>query len=98
MLVRNADAVIVHGNTLSLENFGGYQPRRSVFGGEIRTLSAEQASTFLTATVKTQGELVRTASPEGTGLNTSDATEPAPEAEPPQPFMVDRKGQMGFDF
>ena len=92
MLVRNADAYVVHGNTLSLETFGGYATRRSVFGGEIRPLTAAQASTVLTAAAKAQAE-----------QRTSPQIEPpAPGAATPEgaakPFTVDRKGQFGFDF
>lgn len=101
MLVRNADAVVVHGNTLSLETFGGYQTRRTALGGDICTLTAQQASTFLTAAVKAQAEQ-RTAdvSPAPTVTPDAQGQQPptASETAEPQPFVVNRKGQMGFDF
>jgi type I restriction-modification system DNA methylase subunit len=37
MLVRNANSVIVHGNTLSMETFGGYRTHRTALGGVIRS-------------------------------------------------------------
>ncbi len=43
LLVRNANAYIVHGNTLSLEAYGGYILKRSVFGGYVRRISTEIA-------------------------------------------------------
>ena len=43
MLMRNANAVIVHGNTLSLECFGGYVTRNTILGGVMRPLDAAQA-------------------------------------------------------
>ncbi len=101
MLVRNADATIVHGNTLSLETFGGYQTRRTPLGGEIRTLTAEQASTFLTAAAKALNTQQRTTAELGTSpASSSPASDPTPSPDTtgPQPFVVDRKGQMGFDF
>lgn len=101
MLVRNADATVIHGNTLSLETFGGYQTRRTAFGGAIRTLTAQQASTFLTAAVKAQAEQQPTTepSPAPTAEHAASPTPSTPEeSASPQPFVVDRKGQMGFDF
>lgn len=95
MLVRNADATIVHGNTLSMETFGGYVTRRSVFGGEIRQLTAAQAGTILTAAAKAQAERQPVASPAQ-----QPPSRPAEQTGSPhaQPFKVDRKGQFGFEF
>ncbi len=100
MLVCNADAYIVHGNTLSLETFGGYVTRRSVFGGEIRPLTAAQASTVLTTAAQAQAEqqpapslgspLPDPALPPTVDVSTSP--------KKPAPFKTDRKGQFGFDF
>lgn len=94
MLARNANAVLIHGNTLSLECWGGYQIRRTPLGGEIRTLTAAEASTFLTAAAKTQAE--QQSAP------TVAPAAPRPDAASPEttakPFMVDGKGQFGFDF
>jgi hypothetical protein len=96
MLVRNADACIVHGNTLSMETFGGYVTRRSVFGGEIRSLTAAQASTVLTAAAKAQAEQEPAPMPRNE-QPTPDRANSVPESTP-RPFTVDRKGQFGFDF
>ncbi len=93
MLVRNADAYVVHGNTLSMETFGGYATRRSVFGGEIRPLTAAQASTVLTAAAKAQAE-----QQPGSKPKTGPAPDTASPDSPAKPFKIDRKGQFGFDF
>ena len=100
MLVRNADAVIVHGNTLSMESFGGYLTRRTPLGGDIRALSAAQASTFLTAAAKAQAEQQPTIAPSVAPVQDSAAPQTSDNSEPtdPQPFVVNPKGQMGFDF
>ncbi len=101
MLVRNADAYIVHGNTLSMETFGGYITRRSVFGGEILPLTAAQSSTILASAVKAQAE--RQPSVNNVEHLPTPALQPELPVEQsgsahPQPFKLDRKGQFGFDF
>ena len=94
MVMRNANATIVHGNTLSMECFGGYQTASTALRGAIRPLTAEQAKAIVTATA-------RQTQPAATGP-TADA--PAPQPSPPAsatpavPFTVNKKGQMGFDF
>ena len=45
--VRNANTSIVHGNSLSLEAWGGYHVRRTPFGGELRRLTQEEATRIL---------------------------------------------------
>ena len=46
-LVRNANTYVVHGNSLSLEAYGGYFVRRSPFGGELFRLSKDQADELM---------------------------------------------------
>jgi N-6 DNA Methylase len=94
MLMRNANAVIVHGNTLSLECFGGYVTRSTILGGVIRPLDAIQAKSVLVKTVET------IAAKQESGLHPHNLTQPAPAAEvsPAPIFVTNKKGQMGFDF
>lgn len=105
-LVRNANCWIIHGNSLSLEAWGGYHVRRSPFGGELFRLTVDQAS-----------ELIRLpfANPEAsTALSAPDPgpTSPAPvpivqEASQEAKKVIDRvadqfttnqKGQVDFGF
>ncbi|MDG4560700.1 MAG: N-6 DNA methylase [Candidatus Competibacter sp.] len=116
LLVRNANAVVVHGNTLSLETWGGYQTTRTIFGGEIRALTAQQASSFLMSAVKAMppqperapaedlpifaalppaAPAETPATPAAPAVSDNPTTPPEPT---PQPFVMDRKGQFGFDF
>lgn len=97
MLVRNADAYIVHGNTLSMEVWGGYVTRSTPFGGEIFPMNAARAHSILVSTAEAGPAAVqppRVSDP-------APATSPLPE-QPPEPqakvFTADKKGQMGFDF
>jgi len=46
-LVRNANTWIIHGNSLSLEAWGGYHVRRTPFGGELFRLAKDQADEIL---------------------------------------------------
>lgn len=105
-LVRNANTYVIHGNSLSLDAWGGYAVRRSFMGGELHRLTQEQAQTILRAPF---------AKPEtSTALSTP---EPTPTPQPPAPtvqepsqearaamddvanqFTVNKKGQGDFGF
>jgi len=52
ILFRNANAYVIHGNSLSLKAIGGYQIRRTWSGGELRRLSKEHAQQILEAAPK----------------------------------------------
>lgn len=105
-LVRNANTWIIHGNSLSLEAWGGYHVRRTWAGGELHRLPADQAQTLLRAPF---------AKPDATtALSSSEPSRvPAPAAptvlEPSQEvqaafddvereFPVNKKGQGEFGF
>lgn len=94
MLTRNANAYVIHGNTLSMECFGGYVTRSTPLGGIIRRLDAATALSVLTATSKAEADKqpAPVSSPEPGQPVTSK--EPAPAA----PVVQDKKGQFGFDF
>jgi N-6 DNA Methylase len=93
-LVRNATTYVIHGNSLSLEAWGGYHVRRTPLGGELHRLSQAQAETILRAPF---------ARPERSTTTTPAVTEPTPEAKAAlddvaEQFTVDRKGQGEFGF
>ncbi len=103
-LVRNANTWIVHGNSLSLEVWGGYHVRRTWAGGELFRLTSQQAASILRA---------RFGKPEATtALSAPEVASPAPsptvqEAAPEvqaaledvaRQFTVNRKGQGEFGF
>jgi N-6 DNA Methylase len=94
MLVRNANSVIVHGNTLSMETFGGYRTHRTALGGTIQPLDTVTAKSVLTTTVAT---VAAKPAPEPSA---SLAEQPArPDQAMPSPiFVTNQKGQLGFDF
>lgn len=94
MLTRNANAYVIHGNTLSMECFGGYVTRSTALGGVIRRLDAATALSVLTATSKAEADKqpAPANSPEPGQPATSD------ESKPGLPVVQDKKGQFGFDF
>ena len=101
MLVRNANAVIIHGNTLSLETFIGYAVRHSPFGATLTILPPDQAGAVLgkaSAAVRERDQAQTPPSkPTSSGApSTSPQDEPSPTV--PQPFVGNRKGQFDFGF
>ncbi len=96
MLMRRADAYIVHGNTLSMEAWGGYATEYTPWGGQIRVLGAGTALAILTKTVQSmtaqEPQIISEAMPN------IEAGEPEPEANAPFTVIENRKGQFGFDF
>jgi hypothetical protein len=93
MLMRNANAVIVHGNTLSLECFGGYVTRSTIMGGVIRPLDAVAAKSVL---VKTVEAMAAKQAPGPVAPDTPPAASAEPQAAPI--FVTNKKGQLGFHF
>lgn len=95
-LVHNANTYVIHGNSLSLEAWGGYAVRRYVLGGDLHRLTAEQAGAILKAPFATS--------------DASTALTPAPVVYPPTPearaaiddvakqFTTNTRGQGDFGF
>ncbi len=94
MLVRNANAFIVHGNTLSMECFGGYATRSTALGGVIRPLDAATAKAILTNTSRQIA--THPLGPIAPAPTESASESPEPTDAPA--FTQDKKGQLGFDF
>ena len=46
-LVRNANTYVIHGNSLSLETWGGFYVRRSPFGGELHRLTRDDTDRLI---------------------------------------------------
>jgi hypothetical protein len=96
-LVRNATTFIVHGNSLSLEAWGGFHVRRSPFGGELHRLSREDAERLIRLPF---------AKPDASTALTPAAPvvqEPVPEAravvdDVGRQFTTIKKGQIDFGF
>jgi len=96
-LVRNANTWIVHGNSLSLETWGGYHVRRTAFGGELHRLAKDDADRLIRLPL---------AKPDtGTALSSPAPAvqEASPEAreafqEAAQRFTTDKRGQGDFGF
>jgi hypothetical protein len=94
MLMRNADAYIVHGNTLSMETWGGYTTRGTFLGGSIQELGAGTANAILTNVSKAIAEKQAT-------VVTKPPEPPRPKPEPDAGTVTiteNKKGQFGFDF
>lgn len=98
-LVRNATTYVIHGNSLSLEAWGGLHVRRSPYGGELHRLTREQAAELIRLPLKAGAET-------GTALSTPSAPsvqQPAPEAtqtlaDVGATFTTNKKGQRDFGF
>lgn len=102
-LVRNANSYILHGNSLSLEAWGGFFVRRSPFGGEIFRLSQEQAATLMKLPLSSRAEAstaLETPMPVDQGLSVADpATETRQTIDAvSREFGPNRKGQFDFGF
>lgn len=93
MLTRNANAFVVHANTLSMECFGGYVTRSTALGGIISPLDATTARSILTATANaiTGAQPAVVKSPEPAQPQTSDGPQAAASNS------ANHKGQLGFD-
>lgn len=97
MLVRNANASIVHGNTLTIECAGGFRIRSSPFGASMLPLTADEALRQLTATRAAIADGAEAAAP----IHARTAPRPAPRSThaPARPsVIVNKKGQFGFEF
>lgn len=62
MLLRNANAAVIHANTLTLETFGGYRCLSTPVGGHIYKLTPEQAKQYLV--IQAQQPTIVAANPE----------------------------------
>ncbi len=94
LLMRNANAYIVHGNTLSLECFSGYVTRSTALGGVIKPLDPMTAKAILVRTVDamTSQQAPTAEQPHKLVAVHTGETQPAPI------FVEGKKGQWGFDF
>jgi type I restriction-modification system DNA methylase subunit len=99
-LVRNANSYIVHGNSLSLESWGGLHVRRMPFGGELHRLTQVDSDRLIRMPF---------AKPDATTALTSAeppqsiVQDPTPEAAATieavaRQFTTDKKGQGDFGF
>ena len=96
-LVRNANTYVIHGNSLSLETWGGFYVRRSPFGGELHRLAQQDTDRLIRLPF---------AKPEaGTALAPAAPGVHKPAAEISETlngmavqFTTDKKGQRGFGF
>lgn len=96
-LVRNANTYVIHGNSLSLEAWGGYAVRRTPFGGDLFRLTPEQAKTLIEIPFK-KADTTTALTP-----NAPTISEPAPETlaaldHVVQSFPTNKKGQIDFGF
>jgi hypothetical protein len=100
-LVRNATTYVIHGNSLSLETWGGLYVRRSPFGGELHRLAREQTDQLIWLPFARPETTTALTSPETAPVPA--VTDPAPEAaavleEVAQSFKTNNKGQIDFGF
>lgn len=96
LLLRNANGVVVHGNTLSLECFGGYATRSTALGGTLHPLTATTARNVLVRTAEALQTPPAAPSPAPTTEAPPDTATTTPSG--PRVFAADKKGQFGFDF
>ena len=100
-LVRNANTYVIHGNSLSLETWGGFYVRRSPFGGELHQLTQVDTERLIRLPFQTASASTALAAPEQAPAFT--IAQPAPAAQAvlddlAGQFTVDKKGQGGFGF
>ena len=99
-LVRNANTTVIHGNSLSLEAWGGFHVRRTPFGGELHRLTKEQAARLIQLPFAAQPETTTSAL---TPAPAPTVQEMAPEAKAAlddvaKSFAMDKRGQGEFGF
>lgn len=106
-LVRNATTYVIHGNSLSLDTYGGLHVRRSALGGELYRLSRDQTDKLirlpLTAASETSTALSTPEPPPAASPRLSSIQEPSQEAkgvidELSASFPLNKKGQIDFGF
>ncbi len=103
-LVRNANTYIVHGNSLSLEAWGGYHVRRTWAGGELYRLTQEQAADVLRApfakpdTSTALSPAAPAEAPKAPSIQTPSPETTAALDEVARQFTVNKKGQGDFGF
>lgn len=96
-LVRNADTWIIHGNSLSLETWGGYHVRRTAFGGELHRLPKEDTDRLIRLPFAKPDAATALSSPAPAVQETTPETREAFE-EAAQRFTVNKRGQGDFGF
>ena len=101
-LVRNANTYILHGNSLSLETYGGFYVRRSVFGGELFRLTREQTHELIRLPFKApaveESTTALTPSPTAPVVHQASPEVQATIQEVSEAFLVNKKGQVDFGF
>lgn len=98
-LVRNANSYVIHGNSLSLETYGGFHVRRSPFGGELYRLTKDDTD-----------KLIRLPFSSPRATTALSPAQPVPTIHEPSPqttstldavaqsFPTNRRGQSDFGF
>ena len=87
-----ANALIVHGNTVSMLCFVGYLICSTALDSVIRPLDAMAAKSILTTTAKSLDANWPAV------IDTPTSPQLSPQAPPAMPFHENKKGQFGFDF
>lgn len=92
-LVRNANTYVIHGNSLSLETWGGFYVRRSLLGGELHRLTQEQTETLIRLPLATPEASTALSAPQALSVH-----EPTPEvvenlADVARAFTLDKRGR-----
>ncbi|MGE0290067.1 MAG: N-6 DNA methylase [Bradyrhizobium sp.] len=94
-LVRNANTWIIHGNSLSLDAWGGYHVRRTWLGGALHRLTPEQATEILRAPFSRAQTTTSLTAPT---VHQSSPDAKAPLDQVSAQFTTNRKGQKDFGF
>ncbi len=105
-LVRNANTWIIHGNSMSLEAWGGYHVRRTFMGGELHQLTRDQAQSVVRAPFAKPDTATALSAPEPSPYPPHPA--PTVQEAPPEAkaalddiakqFKTDKRGQGDFGF
>lgn len=99
-LVRNATTYVIHGNSLSLETYGGFHVRRSPLGGELHRLSKDQTDRLIrmpfTAPETTTTALTPLPPPQIIQKPTPEAKTTLDDVS--RSFTVNKRGQKDFGF
>lgn len=102
-LVRNATTYAVHGNSLSLEAWGGFYVRRTPFGGELHRLTRDDAQRLIRLPFGKPEATTALSSPEPVRSPAPAVATPSLEAKAAlddvaRSFTVNKRGQGEFGF
>lgn len=97
-LVRNANTYVIHGNSLTLESYGGYFVRRSPFGGELFRLGQAQTNALIRLPLKAAKETALTSASTAAVVHQPSPDTNTTLVDVAKTFPSNARGQKDFGF